>query len=48
MVNQLLVSYKKPELDPAKATALHAFMLDLAKKAGMDELPMIEKTSTPA
>ena len=48
MVKQLLASYKKPELDPAKEAALHAFMLDLAKKAGMNELPMIEETPTPA
>jgi trimethylamine--corrinoid protein Co-methyltransferase len=46
MVNQLLASYKKPELDPAKEAALRAFMLDLAKKAGMDELPIIEETAS--
>ena len=28
--------------------ALRSFMLDLAKKAGMNELPMIEETPTPA
>lgn len=39
IVNQLLDSYKKPELDPAKEKDLHAFMADLAKKAGMDTLP---------
>lgn len=48
MVNQLLASYKKPELDPTKEAALRAFMLDLAKKAGMNELPIIEETPTPA
>ena len=42
MVNKLLASYKKPELDPAKEAALRAFMLELAKKAGMDALPVIE------
>jgi len=39
MVKQLLASYKKPELDPAKEKDLHAFMTDLAKKAGLDTLP---------
>src|SRR6266496_1962761 len=39
IVNQLLASYTKPELDPIKEKALHAFMLDLAKQAGMDNLP---------
>jgi trimethylamine--corrinoid protein Co-methyltransferase len=48
MVKQLLASYKKPELDPAKEAALRTFMLDLAKKAGMDELPVIEEMPTPA
>ena len=48
MVKQLLASYKKPELDPIKEEALRSFMLDLAKKAGMNELPMIEETPTPA
>jgi trimethylamine--corrinoid protein Co-methyltransferase len=41
-VDQLLASYKKPELDPDKVTRLHAFVLDLAKKAGMDVLPSHE------
>lgn len=48
MVNKLLTSYKRPELDPAKEAALRAFMLDLAKKAGMDTLPVIEEITTPA
>jgi trimethylamine--corrinoid protein Co-methyltransferase len=38
-VDQLLTSYTKPELDPDKVANLHAFVLDLAKKAGMDTLP---------
>ena len=38
-VEQLLASYIKPELDPIKVAELHAFVQDLAKKAGMDELP---------
>jgi trimethylamine:corrinoid methyltransferase-like protein len=48
MVKQLLASYKRPELDPIKEEALRSFMLELAKKAGMNELPMIEETPTPA
>src|SRR5215510_19281 len=42
MVNKLLESYIKPTLDEAKEKALHAFMLDLAQKAGMNTLPVIE------
>ncbi len=42
MVKDLLASYKRPEIDPAKLTALHAFMLDLAKKSGVEILPLIE------
>jgi trimethylamine--corrinoid protein Co-methyltransferase len=38
-VKQLLASYTKPELDPVKVSQLHAFVLGLAKQAGMDELP---------
>lgn len=38
-VEKLLASYTKPELDPAKVAELHAFVLDLAKQAGMDILP---------
>lgn len=41
-VEQLLASYTKPELDPAKVAELHAFVHDLAKKAGMDTLPAHE------
>ncbi|HXF83974.1 MAG TPA: trimethylamine methyltransferase family protein [Anaerolineales bacterium] len=43
-VKELLASYTKPMLDPVKVTQLHAFMLDLAKKAGMNALPVIEET----
>jgi trimethylamine:corrinoid methyltransferase-like protein len=39
-VDQLIASYKKPELDPDKVMRLHVFVLDLAKKAGMDSLPL--------
>jgi trimethylamine--corrinoid protein Co-methyltransferase len=41
-VNQLLASYTKPELDPVKVAELHAFVLELAKQAGMDALPAHE------
>jgi len=46
MVKDLLASYTKPVLDEAKEKALHAFMLDLAKKAGVDTLPVIEVTAS--
>jgi trimethylamine---corrinoid protein Co-methyltransferase len=42
MVTELLASYKRPELDPAKLKELHTFMLDLSKKAGVPELPILE------
>ena len=42
MVKELLAAYKRPELDPARLKELHAFMLDLSKKAGVNELPAIE------
>ncbi len=42
IVDGLLASYSKPTLDEAKEKALHAFMLDLAQKAGMDALPCLE------
>jgi trimethylamine--corrinoid protein Co-methyltransferase len=38
-VEQLLASYTKPDLDPVRVANLHTFVLDLARKAGMDELP---------
>ena len=41
-VKQLLASYKRPRLDPAQEKALHAFVLDLAKQAGIKSLPVIE------
>ncbi len=42
MVTNLLDSYKRPEIDPEKLIALHTFMLDLSKKAGVDILPLID------
>jgi len=47
-VKELLASYTKPELDPAKVEQLHAFVLDLAKKAGMDTLPELDLASVAA
>jgi trimethylamine--corrinoid protein Co-methyltransferase len=45
-VNELLASYRRPEIDPAQQSRLHAFMLDLAKKAGMDALPAHDLSPT--
>ncbi len=41
-VKELLASYSRPEIDPDKLSRLHAFTLDLAKKAGLEELPRLE------
>ncbi len=41
-VKELLASYKRPEIDPEKLSRLHAFTLDLAKKAGVETLPKLE------
>ncbi len=41
-VNELLASYKRPEIDSEKLSRLHAFTLDLAQKAGIKELPKLE------
>jgi len=41
-VAQLLDSYTRPELDPLRVAKLHAFILDLARQAGMDSLPAHE------
>jgi trimethylamine--corrinoid protein Co-methyltransferase len=38
-VQELLASYKPPELDPVKVEQLHRYVLEFAKKAGMDSLP---------
>jgi len=42
MVNTLIAAYTRPAIDSDKESRLHAFMLDLARKAGMDQLPLIE------
>jgi trimethylamine--corrinoid protein Co-methyltransferase len=41
-VKEILASYLRPELDPAKEAELHAYVLTLAKSAGMDALPALE------
>jgi len=41
MVQELLESYKRPELDPGKERELHAYMLNLAKIAGIEQLPIL-------
>jgi trimethylamine:corrinoid methyltransferase-like protein len=41
-VNELLASYRRPELDHAQESRLHAFMLDLSQKAGLEQLPRLE------
>ena len=41
-VTELLASYQRPEIDSEKLSRLHAFTLDLAKKAGIEELPRLE------
>ena len=41
-VDEILASYRRPELDPVKENELHAFVFDLAKKAGVEHLPMLE------
>src|SRR5512147_2663605 len=44
-VQEILASYKRPELDPDKVNQLHAYVLDLAKLAGLENLPFIEDFS---
>lgn len=42
MVNDLLASYTRPEIDSVTTNQLHTFMLDLAKEAGIEQLPILE------
>ncbi|KXK16225.1 MAG: putative trimethylamine methyltransferase [Chloroflexi bacterium OLB14] len=42
MVNDLLASYTRPEIDSVTTNQLHTFMLDLAKEAGVEQLPILE------
>lgn len=41
-VDEILASYRRPELELVKEAELHAFVLDLAQKAGIEHLPMLE------
>jgi trimethylamine--corrinoid protein Co-methyltransferase len=45
-VKEILASYLRPELDPAKEAELHAYVLTLARQAGMEALPVIEETGS--
>jgi trimethylamine:corrinoid methyltransferase-like protein len=47
-VQEILASYKPPELDPDKLNQLHAFVLDLARQAGLDSLPAHDLSPMPA
>ena len=47
-VKEILAAYLRPELDPAKEAELHAYVLDLAKQAGMDALPSLEDVAVVA
>ncbi|MFN8382314.1 MAG: trimethylamine methyltransferase family protein [Anaerolineales bacterium] len=42
-VKEILASYKRPELDPEKEKMLHVYVLDLAKQAGLEHLPILEE-----
>ena len=42
-VKEILASYKRPELDLEKEKQLHAYVLDLAKQAGLEHLPILEE-----
>ena len=41
-VDEILASYRRPELDPAKVAELHAYVLNLAQQAGLEQLPVVE------
>ena len=38
-VQEILASYERPELDPQKMEQLHVFVSDLARKAGLEQMP---------
>jgi trimethylamine---corrinoid protein Co-methyltransferase len=42
-VTEILASYSRPVLDPSHEAELHAYVLTLAKQAGMDDLPRLEE-----
>jgi trimethylamine:corrinoid methyltransferase-like protein len=41
-VQEILASYQQPELDAEKVNQLHAFVLGLARQAGLEQLPIHE------
>ena len=41
-VTEILASYSRPELDPHQEAELHDYVLNLAKQAGLEELPPIK------
>jgi trimethylamine--corrinoid protein Co-methyltransferase len=41
-VQEILASYRQPELDSVKVAELHAYVLELAKQSGLDALPAHE------
>jgi|SRR6266496_3398147 len=45
-VQEILESYKRPELDSDKVNQLHDYVLNLAKQAGIDSLPVHELSLT--
>jgi trimethylamine--corrinoid protein Co-methyltransferase len=42
-VTEILASYSRPVLDPVHEAELHAYVLTLAKQAGIDELPELKE-----
>lgn len=38
-VQEILAAYKHPDLDPARVEVLQSYVLDLAKRAGLESLP---------
>jgi trimethylamine--corrinoid protein Co-methyltransferase len=47
-VQELLAAYQRPELDSASVEALHTYVLELARQAGMEALPAHELSPTVA
>lgn len=41
-VKELLASYRKPDIDPQRQEKLHKYILNLAQKAGLDSLPVLD------
>jgi trimethylamine--corrinoid protein Co-methyltransferase len=42
-VTEILASFSRPALDPVHLADVHVLVLDLAKKAGMEELPRLDE-----